>query len=177
MVMQSLLQSVVRGTGVGDPLPVEGFARFVPYQHCLLTDPHHRPILSQQTVLLPERLAAPRLEALVGDQDPLTVVWVKALGPQLLGLPLLGGVTEHLLYLRACVERGLRVVYRVYVGNGGYLLYQGTVVFLRVPNLLLCPLALTYVLDLRDEVQWFVFCFGHHRDAKEDPHHVASLWK
>src|SRR5215210_6102430 len=116
LVMQALLQGLALGKIVEDPLPVEGFARFVPYQHRLLTHPHHRAVPGQQAVLLPERLAAPRLEALVGGKDPLTVVWVETLGPQLLVLPLLGGVAEHLLYLRAGVARGLRVVYRAYVG-------------------------------------------------------------
>src|SRR5919112_1885400 len=132
-ILEAFLQGLAFGKVVKAPLPVEGFARFVPYQHRLLTDPHHRPILGQQPVLLPERLAAPRLEAFFGGKDPLTVVWVDRLGPKLLGLPLLGGVTEHLLYLGAGVERGVWIVYRIYVGDGGYLLYQGAVALLRLP--------------------------------------------
>src|SRR5215212_2054666 len=130
--MQALLQALALGKVVEDPLPVEGFARFVPYQHRLLTHPHHRVVLGQQAVLLPERLPASRLEAFVGCKDPLPVVWVEALGPQLLVLPLLGGVAEHLLYLGAGVEGSVRVVYRVYVGNGGYLLDEGTIPLLRL---------------------------------------------
>src|SRR5919112_893313 len=152
-ILEAFLQGLALGKIVEAPLPVEGFARFVPYQHRLLTDPHHRAVPGQQAVLLPERLAAPRLEALVGGKDPLPVVWVETLGPQLLFLPLLGGVAEHLLYLGAGVEGGVWAVYRVYVGNGGYLLYEGTVAFLCFPELLLSPLALLYVLDLGDEVQ------------------------
>src|SRR5215208_2063490 len=173
--MQALLQSLALCKVVEDPLPVEGFARFVPYQHRLLTDPHHRPILGQQTVLLPERLAAPRLEALVGDQDPLTVVWVQALGPQLLGLPLLGGVTEHLLYLRACVERRVRVVYRVYVGDGGYLLYQGTETLLRSPEPRLGPLALRYVYLYPLPVERFPLFVPNEGRLVSDPHQVPVL--
>src|ERR671921_768071 len=173
--MQALLQGLALGKVVEDPLPVEWFARLVPYHHRLLTHPHHRVVLGQQPVLLPERLPAPRLEALVGGKDPLTVAWVETLGPQLLVLPLLGGVSEHLLYMRAGVERGLRVVYRVYVGDGGYLLYQSAVALLCGPDLLLCPLALTYVLDLGDEVQRLAFFVVHHRDAQEGPHHLALL--
>ena len=67
------------------------------------------------------------------------------------------------------------VVYRVYVGDGGYLLYQGAVALLRVPDLLLCPFALAYVLDLGDEVQRCAFFVVHHRDVQEDPHYVALL--
>src|SRR5215208_180908 len=90
LVMQALFQSLTLGKIVEDPLPVEGFARFVPYQHRLLTHPHHRAVLGHQTVLFAEWLLAPRLEALIGGKDPLTVAWVETLGPQLLGLPLLG---------------------------------------------------------------------------------------
>src|SRR5215218_3420265 len=105
--MQALLQRLALGKIVEDPLPVEGFARFVPYQHRLFVYPHHRAVLGQQTVLLAEGLLAPRLEALVGGKDPLPVAWVETLGPQLLVLPLLGGVSKHLLYVRAGVERGV----------------------------------------------------------------------
>src|SRR5215204_3493385 len=86
-----------------------------------------------------------------------------------------GGVSEHLLYLRAGVERGVWIVYRISVGDGGYLFHKGAVALLRVPNLLLCPLALTYVLDLGDEVQRLAFFVVHHRDAQEGPHYVALL--
>src|SRR5215218_1083627 len=137
LVMQALLQVLALGKVVEDPLPVEWFARFVPYQHRLLTHPHHRVVLGQQPVLLPERLPASRLEAFVGGKDPLTVVWVETLGPQFLGLPLRRGVAKHLLYLGAGVERGVWIVYRVYVGDGGYLLYQGAVAVLCGPDLLL----------------------------------------
>ena len=41
LVMQALLQGLALGKVVEDPLPVKGFARFVPYQHRLLTHPHH----------------------------------------------------------------------------------------------------------------------------------------
>src|SRR5919112_4115529 len=174
-ILEAFLQGLALGKIVEAPLPVEGFARFVPYQHRLLTDPHHRAVPGQQAVLLPERLAAPRLEALVGGKDPLTVVWVETLGPKLLVLPLLGGVAKHLLYLGAGVERGVWIVYRVYVGDGGYLFHKGAVALLRVPNLLLCPLALTYVLDLGDEAQRITFFVVHHRDAQENPHHLALL--
>src|SRR5215217_4963830 len=173
--MQALLQGLALGKVVENPLPVEGFARFVPYQPRLLTHPHHRVVLGQQAVLLPERLAAPRLEALVGGKDPLTVVWVETLGPKLLGLPLRRGVAKHLLYLGAGVERGVWIVYRVNVGDGGYLFNKGAVALLRVPDLLLCPLALTYVLNLGDEVQRITFFVVHHRDAQEGPHYLALL--
>src|ERR671921_289270 len=133
--MQALLQDLALGKVVEDPLPVEGFPRFVPYQHRLLTHPHHRVVLGQQAVLLPERLPASRLEAFVGGKDSFTVVWVETLGPQLLVLPLLGGVSEHLLYLGAGVERGVWIVYRVYVGDGGYLFHKGAVAVVRVPDL------------------------------------------
>src|SRR5215218_415426 len=97
LVMQALLQGLALGKIVEDPLPVEGIARFVPYQQSLLTHPHHRPAFGQQTVLFAEGLLPTRLEALVGGKDPLTVLWVETLGPKLLCLPLLGSVSEHLL--------------------------------------------------------------------------------
>src|SRR5215212_9305608 len=173
--MQALLQDLALGKVVENPLPVEGFARFVPYQYRLLTYPYHRAVPGQQAVLLPERLAAPRLEALVGGKDPLAVVWVETLGPQLLCLPLLGGVAKHLLYVRAGVERGVWIVYRVNVGDGRYLFHQGAVALLRSPDLLLCPFAVTNVLDLGDKVQRIAFFILHHRDAQEGPHYVAIL--
>src|SRR5215207_3300049 len=44
LVMQALLQGLALGKVVENPLPVEGFARFVLYQHRLLTHPHHRSV-------------------------------------------------------------------------------------------------------------------------------------
>src|SRR5215207_5080417 len=175
LVMQALLQGLALGKVVENPLPVEGFARFVPYQHRLLTHPHHRVVLGQQAVLLPERLAASRFEALVGGKDPLTVAWVETLGPQLLGLPLLGGVAEHLLYVRAGVERGVWVVYRVYIGDGRYLLYHGTVALLRIPERLLGMLTHRYVYLYPEPVERLPLLVPHQRRLVPDPHQMPIL--
>jgi hypothetical protein len=61
-------------------LPVQGLTCLVPGHHCVLAYPHYRPLLGDEAVFLAETLA-PRLEALVGGQDPLLIVRVKALWP------------------------------------------------------------------------------------------------
>src|SRR5919107_22592 len=121
-------------------------------------------------VLFTEGLFPPRLEALVGGQYPLPIVGVEALGPQLVLPPLFGGVTEHLLYLRAGVERRLRVIYRVNVGDGRYLVDQGTETLLRGPKPPLGPLALRYVYLYPKPVEWFPLVVPDERSLVSDPH-------
>src|SRR5215218_884899 len=111
-MLEALLQGLALGKVVEDPLPVEGFARFVGEENRLLTNPYYRPVFGQKPILLAEGLPAPCLEALVGGQYSLPVVGMEALGPQFFFLPLFGRVAEHLLYLGAGIERRFRVVHR-----------------------------------------------------------------
>src|SRR5918995_3169038 len=169
-MLEPLLQSLALGKVVEDPLPVERFACFVLQEDRLLTDPDPRPVLGQQAVLFAEGLLVPRLEALVGGQYPLPIVGVEALGPQLALPPLLGGITKHLLYLGTGVERRLRVIYRVNVGDGRDLVNQGTETLLRSPEPRLGPLALRYVYLYPKPVERFPLFVPDERRLVPDPH-------
>src|SRR5918994_5122641 len=81
-MLEPLLQGLALGKVVDNPLPVERFARFISQEDRFLADPHHRSVPGHQTVLFAEGFLSPRLEALVGGQDPLPIVRVEALGPQ-----------------------------------------------------------------------------------------------
>src|SRR5918995_6679162 len=174
-MLEPLLQSLALGKVVEDPLPVERFACFVLQEDRLLTDPPHSPVSRHQAVLFAEGLLVPRLEALVGGQYPLPVVGVEALGPQLLLPPLLGGVTEHLLYLGTGVERCLRVIYRVNVGDGRDLVNQGTETLLRSSEPPLGPLALRYVYLYPKPVERFPLIAPNERSLVSDPHQLSVL--
>src|SRR5215213_4615188 len=87
-------------------------------------------------------------------------------------LPLLWGVTEQLLYLGAGVD-GLVGTVRdlVYVGNGGYLLDQGTIPLLRLLEGLLGPPALRNVYLDPEPVQGLPYCAPHQCRLVPQPYH------
>ena len=128
--LQPLLRGLLGRDVETNALPVPAFPVLVLEQHGLVAHPDRMPILGEQAVLAPERLARP-LRAIVLGQDPFDVVGVDRPEPLILGAPFAGLVSQDGGDLRARVDRvaGRRVLD---VGDRGDLLDQHAVAGLRL---------------------------------------------
>jgi hypothetical protein len=122
-----------------------GISFVVSEEHSLVSDPHHRPVLGEEAILLTEGFPAGP-GALLGGQHPRSVLRVEPLFPQdsFRVEPLQHRISHQLLDLRTGVDSQVRIGADgpIRVGYRRDSLDKSTIPLLSFPEAALCLLAL-----------------------------------
>src|SRR5215207_1686826 len=130
-----------------DPLPVQGVALSVSHQHRLVANPDNVAIAPHLAELYRERLPR-QVRAPILLQDPLPIVGVDGAYPEVgIFLVRILWVAEHGFDLRAVVDRGHAAVHLFDVDDCRYVLDQGAVSLLGLPEHVLHPPEFRHVVD------------------------------